>query len=409
MSNQFGFISEQTFTEKMDTNNAFLATIASAVSKDLRPDSLKEIQSIVGSGLADKVFRPGDQIIVPWKDIAKDVTYDIPFNVVHFGDVTLKTGEVVPGMYLQMDLCTADGVQFDNYEAFYEAEEGLEAGTYYVTMGFSWGSSVINGKSYQFTLTNPVPAGGKLRGFYRAADVSTSEWKVESFKTAFLDSKIESVSVEEGTDGTFLGRFTTAGDETINSLHRVGYGYNRWGHSATRKYLNSREGVGKWWNPENKFDMAPDQLTTLAGFMSGFDEEFLSILSKVKVTTALNTVTDSAIGVSEDTYDTFFLPSLEQIYATPQLNGVEGEAFEYWKRALELTEPAKWHPNTYDAYKVCALNAKTSPQTVRLRSATRGSGCNAWYQFSGGYLYGSTAIYANRLQPACVITGIGTV
>lgn len=409
MSNQFGFISEKAFIEKMDTNNAFLAAIASAVSNDLRPDSLKEIQSIVGSGLADKVFRPGDQIIVPWKDIAKDVTYDIPFNVAHFGDVTLKTGEVVPGMYLQMDLCTADGVQFDNYEAFYAAEEGLEAGTYYVTMGFSWGSNVVKDKSYKFTLTSPVPAGGKLRGFYRAPDANPSEWKVESYETAFLDSKIESVSVEEGVEGTFLGTFTTAGNDTLNSLHRVAYGYNRWGHSATRKYLNSREGVGKWWNPENKFDMAPDQLTSLAGFMSGFDEEFLSILSKVKVTTALNTVTDSAIGVSEDTYDTFFLASLEQIYATPQLAGVEGEAFEYWKRALELTEPAKWHPNTYDAYKVCALNAKTSPQLVRLRSASRGYGYYTWYQSSGGYLSSYGAISAIRLQPACVITGIGTV
>ena len=137
--------------------------------------------------------------------------------------------------------------------------------------------------------------------------------------------------------------------------------------------------------------------------MSGFDEEFLSCLKPIKVTTALNTVTDTEIGTTEDTYDTFFLPSLEQIYAKPQLAGVEGEIFDYWKQALGLTSPAQWHPTVYEAYKTYAIDAKTSAQYVRLRSADRYYSYNTWYQNSTGYINGNGANGASRFAPVCAI------
>ena len=94
----------------------------------------------------------------------------------------------------------------------------------------------------------------------------------------------------------------------------------------------------------------------------------------MKVRTALNTVTDAAEGTYEDTYDKIFLPSLEQEFITPQASGIEGDAWEYWKKAVERSTPTPWyktfaeggHPITY------AINAKTSAQAVRLRSASRG-------------------------------------
>ena len=138
--------------------------------------------------------------------------------------------------------------------------------------------------------------------------------------------------------------------------------------------------------------------------MTGFGEDFLSIIQPVKVTTVLNTVTDKDLGDREDTYDTFFLPSLEQMYAKNQLAGAEGEYFEYWKRATGLTSPAAWYEaGRNPGFIHYAINAKTSAQNVRLRSAGRGNSYAAWSVNAAGGISDHNAIYAFRFAPVCVI------
>ena len=119
--------------------------------------------------------------------------------------------------------------------------------------------------------------------------------------------------------------------------------------------------------------------------------------------TALNTVTDSGDGTTETTFDKIFLPSLQQIFNEPQLADAEGEAWEYWKRALGLTTYAKHHPEVYEVYKTYAINAKTAAQACRLRSAYRGYANLTWSVNTGGYVGYYTAYYAGRCAPACVI------
>ena len=167
--------------------------------------------------------------------------------------------------------------------------------------------------------------------------------------------------------------------------------------------LNSKKGVNEWWEAQHLGDMPPAELATKAGFMTGFGEDFLSIIKPIKVTTALNTVTDKDLGNTEDTYDTFFLPSLEQMYAKPQLAGAEGEYFEYWKSALGITSPASYHPSIYNEYIHYAINAKTTAQYVRLRSAYRNSSYGTWYVYTPGSLSTHTAYHAYRFAPVCVI------
>ena len=138
--------------------------------------------------------------------------------------------------------------------------------------------------------------------------------------------------------------------------------------------------------------------------MTGFGEDFLSIIQPVKVTTALNTVTEKDLGDREDTYDTFFLPSLEQMYAKNQLTGAEGEYFEYWKRATGLTTPAVWYEaGRNPGYIHYAINAKTSAQHVRLRSANRYYSCYAWNVNAAGGIGEDYAYLAYRFAPVCVI------
>ena len=136
--------------------------------------------------------------------------------------------------------------------------------------------------------------------------------------------------------------------------------------------------------------------------MSGFDAEFLNAIKPIKVTTALNTV-EGYENATEDTFDTFFVPSLQQMNVTPQLANVEGDVFEYWRARLgKNTYVGTGSSNVFDAFKIPALNAN-SAQYVRLRSAYRGNAHRAWGVYSSGYVSNYGASSADRFSPVCVI------
>ena len=117
----------------MRTQNALLSAIARESINALT--SWKDIQAIVRQGLAPEIFLIGDQFIVPWKDVEADKSYDVPLDIVHFGNVELKDGEVVPAMFLQWHYTTPFGVQFDVPEK--EVAEGVFSAdySYYVADG----------------------------------------------------------------------------------------------------------------------------------------------------------------------------------------------------------------------------------------------------------------------------------
>lgn len=400
----------------IDRQNLLLTQLISAQSQATPVATLNEIHAIVQAGEAPNVFNIGDQLMLNYNDGETD--YVLPWDIVHFGNVYLQDGESVPGMFIQSHYAM-DGVQFDQNEAFYVVPaEGLAAGTYYITMGNSWGTNVVAGKSYYFTLTESYNEGDLLQ-FASASDETgalpdkaPSTWRVKTYKAsgsvsaAMAVSPTETLTVTEGTEGTSLGtlssstKYATSG---VNNMQRVSYGYNRWSQSAMRQRLNSAAAAGKWWTPQNPYDRRPAQLETLPGFMAGFDEGFLNIIKPVKVTTALNTISDSEIGTTEDTYDTFFLPSLEQEYIVPQLAGAEGEYWTYWKRRLGLSSPqptGNADPNTNHI----RYNYRTkAAQLCRLRSAARGNANSAWYVTSSGYASSNNAAHAYWAAPACVI------
>jgi hypothetical protein len=301
---------------------------------------------------------------------------------------------------VQWHYATPFGVQFNQFQAFKYCEEQLPAGTYNVIIGDTWGNNCVKGKTYQFTLTKPVPAKGQLAGLYRAPDVSPSEWKVYSFESNTATDPIETVAMVEGTGGTALGTLSFKPTSPLNGLQSTAYGYNRWAQSAMRQWLNSEEANGKWWTPQHNFDRTPDQLKEKHGFLTGFDEEFTKRLKATKVSTWKNTLTDNGDtdGI-EVTYDKVFLPSLEAMSINPQKAG-EDDVWEYWKRASGMAEKMQQY-KTYPQIRTFAIENHTSPQNVRLRSAYRGHSNSTWYVDSDGYVYGDGANWANRCAPAC--------
>lgn len=382
-----------------------LKTIAAVISGGTTYNftSWAKVQALVKDGIAPYALPFGSQILVPWTDKATNTAYTMPFDVVHHGTATLADGESVPAMFLQSHYCTPFGVQFNNYQAFYYASSAvLPAGTYNVTLGNGWGSKAVSGKTYQFTLTKDLPVGGQLSGFEAMPDKDPTLWQVKAWASNTATTVTETVAVTVGSEGTNLGTLKFGGDGTLNCMQRTGYGYNRWGKSALRQFLNSNKGVNSWWTPQSTFDRFPNELLTKQGFLTGFNDDFLSILTPIKITTALNTITDSADGTTEDTYDKFFLPSLQNEYINPQLADVEGPVWDYWKRASGLTAPAAQN-STQPNYITYSIDNKTSAQNVRLRSATRGGSVGTWYVYAGGYFGNGYAGVSYRFAPACAI------
>ena len=397
--------------EGLARQNLLLSQLVSANAEATPVATLNEIHEIVRAGEAPNVFSFGDQIMLNYKDGNTD--YVLPWDIVAFGEFELEDSEVKPGMVIQSHYAM-QGVQFDASEAILCCAETFPAGTYNFTIGTTWGSNCIKDKVYQFTTTVEIPAGGQIvvgsnSSFYTwaAPDTAVSNWRVYTFASATSTTPLETLTLTEGSDGASIGTISSStkfGAAGLTNLQMAAYGYNRWSHSANRQFYNSAAAAGAWWTPQHDTDRPPQQLSTVQGFMKGFDEAFLNIIKPVKVTTALNTVSDVDIGASENTFDTFFLPSLEQEYIAPQASGVEGAYWPYWKERLGLSSPQVQGSGGANARHIrYGFDAKTTAQYCRLRSALRGAATTTWYVGTAGYAasYGATNAY--RGCPACVI------
>lgn len=380
-----------------------LGVIARAQTGVVEEMDYNGIKAVVAAGNAPAVFPVGTQLVNTYT--GKDgKVYDCPWDVVKTDDIAEgETGTTAPAMVLQMHYASLENIQFSAYQAFYVVPEaGLVAGTYNVKMGLDWGTNVKNGTVYQFTLTKNAPAGARLTGFYNAPDTAPTSWKVYVYKDQNKSELLETCNVSAGSAGTNLGTFLAKPNGNLNGLHPVGYGDNRWWKSAYRQYLNSDAAAGGWWTPQDEWDMKPDQADTVPGFLAGFSDDFKAALTRVKVVTYGNTVTDDGSAVV--TYDKIFLPSLEEIYCSPQVSG-EGTYWPYWKeRTGAKTPQALWQ--TYPLRITRDLAQRTVGRYVRLRSAYRGYGYGAFGVISSGNVGYWSAVGASRCAPACKMTNL---
>lgn len=381
-----------------------LGVIARAQTGVVEEMDYNGIKAVVAAGNAPAVFPVGTQLVNTYT--GKDgKTYDCPWDVVQPDDIAEgETGTTAPAMVLQMHYASLEDIQFSAYQAFYVVQEsGLAAGTYNVIMGLDWGTNVVNGGAYQFTLTKNAPAGARLTGFYGAPDTAPTSWKVYVYKDQQKSELLETCNVSAGTDGMNLGTFLAKPNGKLNGLHAVGYGDNRWYKSAYRQYLNSDLPAKQWWQPQDEWDMKPDQADTVPGFLAGFSDDFKNALTRVKVVTYGNIVIDDGSAVV--TYDKIFLPSLQEIYCSPQVSG-EGTYWPYWKeRTGAKTPQTPW--KAYPLRITRDLAQRTVGRNVRLRSASRSNGDNAFSVTSSGGVNDWSAIFAQRCAPSCKMTTLG--
>ena len=359
-----------------------LQTIAFTKAANMENISTWEkLEGLSRNGYLQKVFDFGDQFLEKWKDTAANKEYDFPWQITHFSDEELETGETIAGTFLEAHYTTPFGVQFSN-RAFLRCPDGLAAGTYNVTLGAKWGDKdAQKDTTWQFTLTQDVPAGGSIAGFAQMPDKAASEWKATSYAADGITT-IETVPITSGAEGTALGTMQLAArNGNVNSMQEAAYGWNRWKFSAARQWLNSEQAKGKWWKKQDDWDVAPSQLAEKDGFLCGLPTEMIAVLKPVKMVTLANTVNDE--GVTDITYDRVFLASMSQMNVN--MSKEEGTAHEYWQRregTKTAIEPWKTYPNMI---RYSAAN-HMSPQDVFSRSADRSNANNVMRVNSSGYV-----------------------
>ena len=119
---------------------------------------------------------------------------------------------------------------------------------------------------------------------------------------------------------------------TKNHADRVSSGCGSWRMSNVRQGLNGRG--SNLYTPQNEYDVQSSHSFYITGFLSGFSDGYLANIMPVRNKTARNTV--SAIsggdgGGSDITLDTFWLPSIKEVFNTNNNSIAEGVQFDYFK------------------------------------------------------------------------------
>ena len=323
-------------------------------NRGLTPEGL---QAVAASGHADEFFEVGDVVYIPWTDNAPStpVAYQYPFVVADFRDaydennVLHKNAVVLQALY-----ATPSSIVFD-------APEIVSA-----------------------------PAGG------------TFEQNVHYFTKSGNDYNEATVTVG-----------ATIPDSPAYYKHRfaagriIRHGYNRYSQSAIRQWLNSDAQKGtSWWTAQHDFDVAPEGYNTIPGFLDGFTSEWKSVFKPVRVQTLANTVTDD--GITDITYDRFFLASIAEMYGSQTNASVEGAPWQYWIDATGFASGKNGSDSdTSNARKIPVIPAPGSTPgagvNCRLRSASLATAYNAYRVHASGYIYADTASGTVRALPACFI------
>ena len=348
-------------------------------------ESWEDVQKIVRLGLASKVFKIGEQLTcnkgstqLIWDIIAFD--HDIPVD-----------NELNHSMTLQLhDVYSGNAV--DEREAIIYAESEMVAGTYNFQIVTQPWYTADNGKTFQFTLTNPVPAGGQI-----VLDMTYNQTldgkKVKTYESATSTIAIETATISEGNSGTALGK-SDGTVANVNHIQRAIFGYNRWTHSAVRQWLNSDAAGDAWWQPQNIFDR-PSMYRTTAGFLSDLDADFLAVIGEVTKRTAKNTVTDG--GGYEDSVEKMFFISRSEIYGGNE-NGInEGDPYPYYSEYSDLTAPGTGTDSNRIKYR------NGTAQYWWLRSCGAGSAHYVRRVYPSGVILIDVANSGTGVAPACNI------
>jgi len=342
-------------------------------------ESWADVQNIVNLGMAQNVFKVGEQL---------------ECGHTKYGTLVWDITDVTPE---KLSLCVHKcpvSLQFDAREALYYAETELAAGTYNFTIVNQPWYTADNGKTFQFTLTKPVPQGGQivLDMTYNAALAGKS---VKTYSGGDSTTVIETASITEGSEGTAFGK-TDGSVANVNHIQRAIMGSNNYKESALRQWLNSDGAAGTFWTPQTVFDRPPSWETNIAGFINGLDADFLAVISDTTYDVGLNNVTDG--GGKETLTDKFVLLSRDEIYAGSEGGVTQGEPLPYFSEFSDHNSPS----TAADSNRI-KTNASGTATYWWLRSPGTSNAFDVRNVYTSGYLGSGTAYTSFGVAPACNI------
>ena len=259
--------------------------------------------------------------------------------------------------------------------------------------------------TFQFTLTEGVPAGGQIVIGTNSNSSALTSCKIKTYASPSSTSAIESnIAITEGSGGTSLGTVnaTSSTDDNLNCGQRVLFGSNNYAQSGARQWLNSAANLGSVWAPTNKFDRAPSWHTgsdsAYRGFMHGFGDDFLGAVQPAKIACRTNSVfevdsldgTEFAVNQVYELKDRFFLLSRPEIYGNYDSTSYkDGTQLEYYE-GLTQTELIK-------------RDGGGSARNAWLRSPIPSIAYIERLVTTDGSLSHGSAISAYAVAPACII------
>jgi hypothetical protein len=350
-------------------------------------DDWATIQAMIQIGYGTKYYPIGMQFTVH-HDAYGDVLFDVVQHITPESDALhkamLPTGKEY-GMVLLMHNVIY-GTQFDEVEGFYYCEDGLTAGTYNVTITRQpWFAGDV-GKTFQFTLTDDVPAGAIL--WWDGYNATREGRTVRVFNTREATSAAQTATMTEGNGGTALGSVDGTGN--FNIFDRSVLGSNDWEESGVRQWLNA-DVASDWWEPKTKWDRLVSYHSR-PGFLYGFDADFKNVLVETTHGNRSNTVFDShGTNKAYSTSEKIFLLCNEEVNLAQEQGIVCGKVFDYYKDA------ANEDRIKYDI---------TSAGTARIwwfRSPFPSSARDERGVYTGGALSSSVASNGYGVAAACVI------
>lgn len=290
-------------------------------------------------------------------------------------------------------------LMFNAAEALYYCNETLSAGTYNVTWEHAT-NAVLKG-TYQFTLTQEVPAGGQIVISGSGNASAITDRTIETYASVGTATAIErGLAITTGSEGIGLGTLNaaTSTDDNLNCGQRILFGSNNYAQSAVRQWLNSAADAGSVWSPANKFDRPPVWADTYDGFMHGLPAEFLAAVQPAAIPCRTNSVfeVESLDGTKFEpnqvytVTDKFFLLSRPEMYGTwdsaDYKDGVQLELFE----GLTNTERIE-------------RDVAGSAHYTWLRSPNPTHASSECIVNLDGSLYNGNSISAHGVSPACII------
>ena len=363
-------------SQQFDLMNENLAKIAKAVGSQVDITTWAGIQKAVRAGIAPDILPVGTQLLVE-HSVYGEHLYDV---VAHDYLKSVHDENAHTMTLLCHDQIAA--IQFDGMEAFYYAEAELPAGTYNFTLATAYSSWAAG--TYQFTLTQALPKGGQL-AISGYADAAMTSRQVKAFASRTTTAATESVAITSGNGGTSLGTFGVE----LNHSHRVSYGSNNYKESAIRQFLNSPSAAGSVWTPQTKFDRPPTWMTSLAGFVGGLDDDFLSVVGEVIVPCSANNTyeaPDSTVAKGEKytVTDKFYLASQREIFGNNSDSVADDSVlFPYYEGADAADRikyrdgsAANWWVRTPYSWNAYTVRFVTSTGTLNYNNAIYGDGCS---------------------------------